>query len=295
MPASAETLVLGASGFLGSYFTKACGPLAVLHSTSRLHLPNSIENETIISSIDSEDDIESILNGGRFSRVINCVALANIDECEAFPDRAHWINSEIPRILAEKCLARNIELAHISTDAVFDGGGGPYTETSPVSPISVYGKTKYLGEEMARSSNPNVFIFRVNFFGMNNRGTSLFNFFYRAIREGRQVTGFDDVLFTTLYAMDTANLSLEILDKCEAGIYNIVGSEILSKYDFGIMVGEELGAPSGWLLRGSVDSTPGGWLRSKNLCLDNSKILQHGFNPPSIRAGLKRLVSELEK
>lgn len=294
MQSSVETLILGASGFLGSYFTRACGPRAVLHSTSRLHLPNSIENEAIISSIDSEDDIKSILNGGRFSRVINCIALANIDECESFPDRAHWINSEVPRILAEKCLARNIELAHISTDAVFDGNGGSYTETSPVSPISVYGKTKYLGEKLARDSNPNVFIFRVNFFGIKNRGTSLFNFFYRAIQEGRQVTGFDDVLFTSMYAQDTANLSLEILEKCAAGIYNIVGSEILSKYDFGIMVGEELGVAPGWLLKGSVDSTLGGRLRSKNLCLDNSKILRYGFDPPSIRAGLKRLVSELE-
>lgn len=290
-----ETLILGASGFLGSYFARAMGQRAVHHSTSRLYLPNSSQNDTVISRLDSESDIESVLNGDRFSRVINCVALANIDECEANPEKAHWVNSEIPRILAEKSSERNINLVHISTDAIFDGKGGPYTEVASANPISVYGKTKFLGEEMVRNSNPGAYIFRVNFFGMKSRGNSLFNFFFNAIQDKKQVMGFDDVLFTTMYAQHTAELALEILEKCESGIYNLVGSETLSKYDFGVMVGAEFGLPPEWLLRGSVDSSTGGNLRSKNLCLDNSKILRYGLKPPSIGDGIRNLVSELTR
>src|SRR5512147_1181995 len=52
--------------------------------------------------------------------LINCAALANLDACEEYPDRARILNTEIPGELAQACVKRGVRFTHISTDAVFD-------------------------------------------------------------------------------------------------------------------------------------------------------------------------------
>lgn len=82
-----------------------------------------------------------------FDVVINCAAEANVDACEAEPERARQVNALGVRRLAEQCRRTGAALIHISTDYVFDGyGSRPYREEDPTGPCSIYGTTKLEGE-----------------------------------------------------------------------------------------------------------------------------------------------------
>ncbi len=91
--------------------------------------------------------------------VVNCAAYTKVDDSETDP-RAEAVNATAVEILSEECLARSIQLVHVSTDFVFDGAkGAPYTEEDETHPLSAYGRTKRAGEEAALQA-PNAIVVR---------------------------------------------------------------------------------------------------------------------------------------
>lgn len=95
--------------------------------------------------------------------VVNAAAWTAVDLAESEPDAAARANTDGPRHLARLCAARNIPFIHISTDYVFDGEkGAPYLETDPISPRTVYGRTKADGERAVMVANPSSTILRTS-------------------------------------------------------------------------------------------------------------------------------------
>jgi len=282
------TLILGATGFLGGYFTRELGKASLQHTSGSNDLDKN--KNSIRIAFENERDIQSIFSNYTFSRVFNCIALADIEKCELNLDESIWLNSEIPQILARLCKKNNIQLVHISTDAVFDGTKAPYKELEAYSPISVYGKTKQKGEINIISDNEYAQIHRVNFFGTNPRGSSLFDYFYNKLIDGDLPFGFTDVQFSTMYAVDTVRNAIHLANSAPPGIYHVTGNESLSKFDFGVAVALEMGLNEKYILPSSVDSLSGSKLRSKNLTLDNSKLKRYGGITPRIEIGIKKLI-----
>lgn len=285
-------LVLGATGFLGGYFARALEESCLRHSSSSRNL--SHQDNIVNLAFKEERDIQSIFYNYKFSRVINCIALADIEKCESNIEESNWLNSDIPGIVARLCKKNNIQLIHISTDAVFDGTKAPYKEFETYSPISVYGRTKRNGEINVQKFNEYSQIHRVNFFGTNPRGSSLFDYFYEKLIKGESAHGFTDVKFSTMYAEDTVNNTIHLANSAPPGIYHVTGNESLSKFDFGVAVALEMGLNGTEIMPSSIDLLPGSHLRSKNLTLDNAKLKEYGGVIPGIRTGLKKLI-ELRK
>ncbi len=101
------------------------------------------------------------LNRLRPEVVINAAAATRVDEQEADPDGALRVNGLGPRNLAVACRRLGLKLVHLSTDYVFDGTkAGPYVEWDKTEPLSVYGRSKLLGEEWVRQQCPDHFIVR---------------------------------------------------------------------------------------------------------------------------------------
>jgi dTDP-4-dehydrorhamnose reductase len=93
--------------------------------------------------------------------VINAAAATRVDDLESDPDGALKVNGLGPRNLAVACRRLGMKLIHLSTDYVFDGSKpGPYVEWDPTGPLSVYGRSKLLGEEWVRQQCPDHFIVR---------------------------------------------------------------------------------------------------------------------------------------
>jgi dTDP-4-dehydrorhamnose reductase len=93
--------------------------------------------------------------------VINAAAATRVDDLESDPDGALRVNAMGPRNLAVACRRLGVKLIHLSTDYVFDGAKpGPYLEWDATKPLSVYGRSKLLGEEWVRQQCPDHFIVR---------------------------------------------------------------------------------------------------------------------------------------
>ena len=122
--------------------------------------------EVVATDLPDLDITDPQLVQGELSRqrpevVINAAAATRVDDLESDPDGALRVNALGPRNLAVACRRLGIKLIHLSTDYVFDGTKpGPYVEWDATSPLSVYGRSKLLGEEWVRQQCPDHFIVR---------------------------------------------------------------------------------------------------------------------------------------
>ena len=95
--------------------------------------------------------IDGLLERVKPDIIINPAAYTEVDKAESQPTIAHAVNAQAPKLLARYAARHNIPIIHFSTDYVFDGKkDGPYTEEDEANPRSVYGKTKWLGEDSVR-------------------------------------------------------------------------------------------------------------------------------------------------
>ncbi len=117
--------------------------------------------------------------------VINAAAATRVDDLELDPDGALLVNALGPRNLAVACRRLGLKLIHLSTDYVFDGAKlGPYEEWDATGPLSVYGRSKLLGEEWVRHQCPDHFIVRTAWlYGMPGP-----NFVTAILARGRSLT-----------------------------------------------------------------------------------------------------------
>lgn len=289
MQRAERVLVLGGTGFLGSHFVRSLGKRAVAHTTKKNYQEANVNFREMVFQKNQIDDIKVFLEKENCGTIVNCVALADIEKCEQDQKLAYWLNCELPEILATISKSLGSRFVHISTDAVFDGSARLRTEEDCPSPLSIYGKSKLDGEQLVLESYPESLVARVNFFGHSDNKPSIFNFFYENLISQRSVSGFTDVFFTPLYVIDLVNAIMELLTLNTSGLVHVVGSERMSKYDFGLLIAEIFNLPATFLKKGLMSGSNGAALRSLDLSLSNDKIRSLGINLPSVRDGLSIL------
>ncbi|MBK9924222.1 MAG: SDR family oxidoreductase [Anaerolineales bacterium] len=221
--------------------------------------------------------------------VINCAALANLDECEKHPDQAQILNTDLPHDLAVACAKRNIKFIHLSTDAVFDGTKeGSYSEEDVPAPQSIYSQTKLEGERAVQEANPQAIIARVNFFGWSLGGRrSLGEFFVNNLSEGKNVNGFTDVIFCPMWVNHLAQTLIAMLEKDLHGLYHVVGAQPMNKYQFGVEVARKFGLRESLIAPQSVEMSSLTAKRSHNLWLSVHKLSTDLGRPlPEFSTGL---------
>lgn len=233
------TLILGSNGFLGSYVAQMDWQEPHFHRTKSISV-----NETQNSKVRRFSDRQSLLSFLKEIRpkiIINCIALANLEHCESNIQGATWLNSEIPRILAEYSVESGAYLVHFSTDAVLKGNEKFKTESHAERNVkSTYGITKLSGEKNVLSISDNSLVLRVNFFGQSPSNNSLSNYFIKNLKAGNEVPGFVDVFFTPIYARTLSEILKTLIEEKFLGLYHLVGSDRLSKYDFGVKIAKSL-------------------------------------------------------
>ena len=285
-----KTLLLGKSGFLGSYFDRFLSDLDAETAQAFKYLSKESLN---CPRFTNESDIRGYLEGIEFDLIINCIALANIEKCEEDPSLAGWLNRDVPKILAQHAGIKGKKIVHFSTDAIYSNENQMRAENSKHLAHSVYARSKLEGEEAVSKNCVDWQIYRINFFGNNPRGTSLFNYLISQLRENRQITGFTDNYFNPIFAGQLAKIVLENLDSLGTGIYNLGSKEPLSKFDFAKEVAEVFGFDSDLVRADTLQSRNSGNLRTLNLAMDISKIESHGIVLPNVTDGLDSLRKEM--
>lgn len=141
--------------------------------------------------LDRPDAIRAVLQKLRPEVVINAGAFTQVDRCETEVDRAMRINGEAVGWLAAACSSLDAHLVQISTDYVFDGRSTrPYREDDPVGPLSVYGRSKLLGETEAKKATSHLVVRTAWLY--DAWGNNFYNTMLRLGAEGRPVRVVDD-------------------------------------------------------------------------------------------------------
>lgn len=283
-------LVTGASGLLGLNLALEASEEHTVFGLIN-HQPVRSDAFTVLQGdLLVPGTVERILDQTQPEWVIHCAAMAVVDACESNPLQAQKLNSDFPGELAAIVGRGGARLLHVSTDAVFDGQRGGYTEQDTPNPLSTYARTKLEGEKRVLEANPAAIVARVNLYGWSLLGKrSLGEFFYQNLSAGKRVQGFTDVFFCPLLANDLAQVFLRMLRLDLSGLYHVVSSECLSKYEFGVRIARKFGLDEGLITSTLVEQAGLKAVRSPNLTLSTQKLsLALGEEPPGIDPGIDR-------
>lgn len=229
-----KVAIIGGNGQLGQCISKD------LYNRAK---ENMVNNEYVFLGhndidISWKDSVKEVLSGIKPDIIINCAAYTNVDKAEQADesDIAKEVNMDGPIYLARYCEKNNVFLIHISTDFVFNGAKHqPYKEYDVPIPLSVYGTTKYLGENGIRGTmSSNYLIFRTSWL-YSEFGNNFVKKMADRIDNGTFTQVVCDQIGSPTYAMDLAHFLVEICEfklyEGKMGIYHFANGGYTTWYD----------------------------------------------------------------
>ena len=157
-----KILITGSSGLLGINLALELSKAHTITGADRNPLTGQEAFKAVKVDLLSAGAVPMLLDQTEPDAMIHCAAMANVDACETDPEGAARMNAELPGTIAIESARRGIQMVHISTDAVFDGETGGYTEEDAVNPLSVYAQTKLDGERAVLEAMPEAVVTRIN-------------------------------------------------------------------------------------------------------------------------------------
>ncbi len=228
-------LVLGSGGLVGSAVA------ALLEQ----RYPHTVAATRAELDITDRWRIEAELERLRPTVVVNCAAIADLEACQADPERAHRVNAEGPANLARACRNSGVRLVHLSTDYVFDGRReGEYVEDDPPAPLGVYGRTKLLGEMGVLEELADAVVLRVSFVHGPGRPTFL-DRVAEDLRAGRTVRAVDGWRTRPTFSTEIARAVERLLDGEVTGVLHFANRPPATRLEFAREVARLLGADPG--------------------------------------------------
>ena len=174
--------------------------------------------------------IRAVMERIRPDLIVHPAGIPDIDVCEADPEKAFRVNFQGTRNVAEAARHVGAGLAHISTDAVFDGKKqSPYVETDATGPITVYGRSKLQAEEVARAVERH-WIFRVSvLFGPGK--TNFVEKGLRKVAAGEEYKVASDQLGNATHTVDAGLKILEVVEAGPCGLYHLANQGACTRYE----------------------------------------------------------------
>lgn len=285
-PKKKDMLITGASGMLGNnlafYFREKYNVIGLYH-----------EHPVVISGVQTKKaemftgDFKEIVISFNPDVLIHCVALSNVDVCELDHKSTDKLNVLGTRVVVDSLKDHGTKLLYISSDSVYSGGKGNFSEDDAVDPQNYYGLTKYQGE-LEALKHSNSMIVRTNFFGWNIQNKhGIAEWVLHELSNHREIRGFKDVCFSSIYTFDLAEMLDIAIDMDLTGIFNFGSSEPLSKYEFAIEIADRFGLNKSLIKAISIDDFDLKAKRGKNLSLNVDKLTKAtNHKPPSIRESI---------
>ena len=225
-----KILITGASGQLGA--------------SLQLNNYNIIRTDIILQDdqehfkvldITNEEQVNALLEKEKPDVIIHLAAMTNVDGCERNPNQAQLIN-----VLGTENLLNHFtgKFIFVSSDYVFDGEDGPYTEDDDVNPINVYGKTKLEGEASVRKLSNDWVILRTNVVWNigGNFKASFADWVVDELQSNRHIRIVADQWNNPAWTVDLGNVIETLIQHDANGLYHHGSSRIINRYDFASMI-----------------------------------------------------------
>ncbi len=241
--------------------------------------------------ITDEKQVKGSILAARPQVIINTAAVTDVDRCEDDPDVAFLVNATAVRYLAEDAREVNAFFVQLSTDYVFDGAKGHYSENDIPQPANKYGQSKLEGELASKAAGEDrCCVARTSVvygWGRAHRPNAA-TYTYEKLRKGEKVSMVRDQFSSPTLNTSLAEMILEIVEHETPGILHLAGATRLSRYDFALRLAEVTGLPEN--LISAVDANQLSWKakRPRDSSLDvikATRVLTRG--PIQIHEALK--------
>lgn len=229
-------LITGSNGMLGQRLTEY-----YLKKNNIELMCCSVEETSYITVVNylqlnivNKSEVKNVFQNFYPDVIINTAAFTNVDLCESEREAAWNVNVTGVDNLAFYAKSIESHLIHISTDYVFDGNNGPYSEKEKPNPISYYGRTKLASENAVKYRKCDASIIRTNvLYGPAKFGRNDFvKWVVESLRNNKPIKIVTDQINNPTYIDDLVDAINKIIEFKKLGLYNIGGKEFLSRYDF---------------------------------------------------------------
>lgn len=225
-------VILGASGMLGTALQKTFRDVPVVACDKDVDITDRAQVQTFLEKSNARV-------------VINAAAYTNVDEAEDNEALVMRVNAKGPGYIAEVCSGMGVPLLHVSTSWVFDGKKQDgYTEADTPNPISVYGASKFFGEQNVASNTKNYYIVRTDrLYG--DGGKNIIDTFAALAQERQELSIVSDQYGSSTWSYDLATAIRSLLESnAPYGVYHLANEGTASWYDLAQKVVGVLGTPT---------------------------------------------------
>lgn len=238
-------LITGSNGMLGQR--------AVQFYSSKENvelLATSVEEKSVLDSVEyiscdikCRDEIKKVVHDYYPDFIIHTAAFTNVDLSEKLREDAWKINVKGVEYIAEAARAIDAHIIHLSTDYVFDGKDGPYSENATPNPVGYYGRTKLASENALRISGTFFTILRTNvLYGIApNSRPDFVRWVINSLEKSDSIRIVKDQINNPTFIDDLVQAINKIIEFRKTGIYNIGGKVFLSRYDFTLRIADYFG------------------------------------------------------
>jgi dTDP-4-dehydrorhamnose reductase len=265
--------ITGGGGFVAGSVIQQAPADWELHALSGKE-PLARRNELVWHTLDLKDPeaVKNALNQIAPDVVIHAAAMANIDFCDQHPDLAVAVNVTLTQAVADSCSRGGSQFIYVSTDNVFDGERGGYTERDQPTPINEYARTKAAGEAIAAGVAGSIIarLALVMGFGPLGGGNSFLERTIPMLRAGETINVPPEEIRTPIDVLTLGRALLELAAGSFQGTIHLAGSDVLDRVTLTRRIAERFGYSPGLVRPKSPEQIAGRAPRPRDVSMSNA-------------------------
>lgn len=292
-----KVLITGANGLLGQYLVKDClaaGYAVVATGKGSCRLPQDMAGAAgyTIMDITDKKEVEAVILRGKPDIIVHGAAMTQPDACEQDKEGCRLTNVDATRYICEAAETIGAKLVYVSTDFVFDGKAGPYSEDDETAPVNFYGRSKLDAEHIVQKLGNWAIVRTILVYGNILSGTrsNIVTWVKDNLEKGKPIKVVSDQVRTPTYVEDLSAGILLVIQKQATGVWHIAGREVLTPWEMALQVADFFSLDVSLMEKvdASVFSQPAVRpLRTGFVITKAEKQL--GYSPLSFKEGIRKM------
>jgi len=287
-----KILVLGGSGLVGDAFIHNTKSYELITTYGKSKIENNNISSVKINLPQYWIKLKDLILKEKPEIVLNTIAYSNVDFCEINKKEVYDLHVGITEKITSLCSQINSKVIFLSTDYVFDGEKGNYSEEDKTNPVNYYGKTKDLAEKITLKDENNLVLRTSMIYGASPKVRFL-RYVIENLTKEKEIETYDDIFNSATLLDELIDGILKAVKKDVNGVFHMVGSSCVSRYEFAKIVAKIFNFNENLIKPVSVNSVNLNALRPKNPCLNNfkaTKICDCEFS--TIEEGIKQVYNK---
>lgn len=225
-----KVLITGANGYIGSYLKNALKDQFHIVTTD---MQDSVIKDYFPCDLLDKSSVAGLINKISPEVIVHCAGTKDLFGCERDPDLAYKINVDTTKNLIDSLNSEKTHFVFLSSDYVFKGDKGRYSEGDIPEPGTLYGKTKLMCEEYIQGLRNYTICRTANVYG---EGSKFFSFILNSLKKNKAIEVYHDSYFSPTYIGNLSDIIGAVIRKNIRGILHTAGKERIDRYNFAVKI-----------------------------------------------------------